>query len=459
MSAGGFVTEQPDEVPSENAYENAGAGSGTATGTARSHRQPGSLPYQDLPDGTDTIQNIEHIVILMMENHSYDNKLGMLSRQGADGFQLGAHGKPIATNPYANGDVQHAFRMPTTCQLLGKPTQTWRNSHIQFANGRNTGFVESGSGPVAMGYWQEEDQPFYYSVARQFPIADHYFSSILGPTFPNRRYLISATSIGMIDDTIPAFTAYPANGTIFDRLDDAGITWKDYSSTLGGGISTTELYPELYARNVGTNVIGIEHFFEHAAAGQLPGFALVEPNYFLGSEEDPQNIAVGEHFAARVINAVIDGPGWERTLLIWTYDEHGGYYDHVAPPPAIAPDNIPPDTPPGVRAYKGFAQYGFRVPCAVISPWARAGYVSHQIYDHTSICALVEAKWNLPAMTLRDANANDMLDMLDLQRPAFLKPPALARPLLDTDPLGALACEVLGPGTIPPPGSVSSPPR
>ncbi len=152
-------------------------------------RQPGSLPYPDLPAGTDTIPKIEHIVVLAMENHSYDNKLGMLDRAGADGFQLGQDGNPTATNPYAGGDVQHAFAMPTTCQLLGKPSQTWQDSHVQFAAGRNTGFVESGSGPVAIVYWQESDQPFYYSLARQFPIADRYFCSVLGPTFPNRRYL------------------------------------------------------------------------------------------------------------------------------------------------------------------------------------------------------------------------------------------------------------------------------
>ena len=197
---------------------------GTNTAAPVMGRQPGSLPYPDLPAGTDTIPKIKHIVVLMMENHSYDNKLGMLARPGADGFQLGPDGQPTATNPYANGDVQHAFHMPTTCQLHGKPTQNWQNCHTQFAAGRNTGFVESVSGPVAMGYWQEADQPFYYSLARQFPIADRYFCSLLGPTFPNRRYLISATSLGMIDDTVPSFIAYPPNGTIFDRLDHAGIS-------------------------------------------------------------------------------------------------------------------------------------------------------------------------------------------------------------------------------------------
>ena len=105
-------------------------------------RQPGSLPYPQLPMGTDTIPQIEHIVVLMMENHSYDNKLGMLRRRGADGFRLGRDGLPLATNPYANGDIQHAFRMPTTCQN-NAPSQEWQSSHIQFDNGRNDGFVES----------------------------------------------------------------------------------------------------------------------------------------------------------------------------------------------------------------------------------------------------------------------------------------------------------------------------
>jgi phospholipase C len=424
-------------------------------------RQPGSLPYPHLPMGTDTIPRIDHIVVLMMENHSYDNRLGMLRRRGADGFRLGRDGLPQAVNPYPNGDLQHAFRMPTTCQLNGFPGQDWLDSHVQFASGRNDGFVISGSGPVSMGYWEQADQPFYYSLASVFPIADRYFCSVLGQTYPNRRYLIGATSIGQVDDTLPNLTDYPPNGTLFDRLDAAGVAWKDYySSTLTlDGItlpgSTTLLYPPAYLKNPAKTVL-IDQFFSDAKAGSLPGYCIVEPDYDVQSEENPQNIVQGEAFAASVINAVMTGPAWSRTLLIWTYDEHGGYYDHVPPPPALAPDDIAPDVPAGESGYNGFAQYGFRVPTAVISPWSRRGYVSHRVYDHTSICALVEAKWNLPAMTYRDANAENMLDMIDLRFPAFLQPPRLAQPLLDSDP-GSLSCSVSGPGTIPPPGSVTPP--
>jgi phospholipase C len=449
--------------PSRRGLLKAGLAAGAVAGTGawrfapaapgaarRGLRQPGSLPYPHLPAGTDTIPQIEHVVVLMQENHSYDNKLGMLRRPDANGFRLGRDGRPTATNPYANGDVQHAFRMPTTCQN-GTVTQEWGNSHIQYDNGKMDGFVIT-SKAEAMGYWQEEDQPFYYSMARQFPIGDAYHCSVLGQTYPNRRYLLAATSIGQVNDTLPNLTDYPPNGTIYDQLDAHGITWKDYYTDQ----ATTELYPPLYLKNVGTKVVPIGGFFTDAAAGTLPGYSLVEPDYSTQSEEDPQNIAVGEAFAASVINAVINGPAWDKTLLMWTYDEHGGYYDHVPPPAAVPPDDIAPQVPAGQSAYDGFARLGFRVPFAVVSPWARRHHVSHVVYDHTSILKLVETKWNLPALTYRDANANAPLDMLDLRRPSFAEPPALAKPLLDTDS-SALACNTSGPGTIPPPGSVTGP--
>jgi phospholipase C len=436
-----------------------GTGAWTAApATGRVPRPPGSLPNPKLPAGTDTIPQVEHIVVLMMENHSYDNRLGMLFRPGADGFRTGKNRLPTASNPYPNGQIQHAFRMPTTCQLSARPSQEWTASHNAYDNGRNDGFVRTPIDPltteivggVAMGYWQAEDQPFYYSLYRQFPIADRYFCSVLGQTYPNRRYLLAATSIGQIDDTTPALTDYPANGTIFDELDKHGITWKDYFSTT----SSLELFPPLYFKNNGTKILPIGDFFTDAAAGALPNYCLVEPDYSNQSEENPQNIAVGEEFAASVVNAVINGPAWDRTALLLTYDEHGGYYDHVPPPAAIAPDSIGPTLLPGENGFDGFHRYGFRVPFALVSPWARRNFVSHEVYDHTSILKLVETKWNLPALTYRDANAAAMLDMLDLRRPSFATPPRLAQPLAVTDP-SALTCSTTGPGTIPPPGSVT----
>jgi phospholipase C len=290
----------------------------------------------------------------------------------------------------------------------------------------------------------------YYSLYRQFPIADRYFCSVLGQTFPNRRYLLAATSIGQIDDLGVSLTDYPAGGTIFDQFDAHGITWKDYYTTT----PSVELFPKLYLDNAGTKVVPVSDFFADAAAGALPGYCLVEPDYGTQSEENPQNIALGEQFAASVVNAVMSGPAWERTLLILTYDEHGGYYDHVPPPAAIPPDSIGPNLVPGENGFDGFARYGFRVPFAIVSPWARRHYVSHQVYDHTSILKLVETKWNLPALTYRDANATPMLDMLDLRWPAFADPPHLARPLAASDP-SSLSCTVTGPGPIPPPGSIT----
>jgi phospholipase C len=146
------------------------------------------------------------------------------------------------------------------------------------------------------------------------------------------------------------------------------------------------------------------------------------------SEEDG-DISVGEGYAALVIDAVMHGPAWEKTALIWVYDEHGGWYDHVSPQPAVKPDNVPPELLPG--DLPGSYDYtGFRVPCCVVSAWSKSDYVSHQTFDHTSILKLVETKWNLPALTYRDANARNMLDFFDLlaKRPPFAEPPILKAP-------------------------------
>ncbi len=131
------------------------------------------------------------------------------------------------------------------------------------------------------------------------------------------------------------------------------------------------------------------------------------------TQEDPQDMYWGEAWAAKLVQAVLDSKNWERTLLVYIYDEHGGYYDHVPPPPAIPPDAIPPTLlatdPPG-----GYDIYGPRVPAVVVSPYSAAGAVTSVIHDHTSVLATIEGKWNLPALTNRDANAHDVMDFLDL---------------------------------------------
>ena len=408
-------------------------------------RRPDSLPFPKMPEGTDMLPQIEHIIVVMMENHSFDNYLGVLGR--GDGFQLDRAGRPKNSCPDADGNlIIRAFRMPSTCQLDREPSQSWNASHISLGRRRrNDGFVLA-SGPVAMGYWTEEDLPFYYGLARTFPLCDRWFASCLAQTYPNRKFLMCGTAVGQVStDITQVGKAPPPNGTIFDRLNAHGISWRNYATDLAQVL----LFPPVYNANK-EKVLTIDRFYADAAAGQLPAVALVDPGFLDDeSEENNADIRVGENFAARVINAVMGGPGWPKTVLIWVYDEHGGYYDHVPPPRAIPPDDIPPEITVPPDQPGGYDRYGFRVPAVIVSPFARRNYVSHRVHDHTSFLKLVETKWNLPALTNRDANASNLLDALDFRRPAFLVPPVLPAPGIA--PTGCIEGD---PGPIPPPGSV-----
>ena len=418
-------------------------------------RKPGSLPNPSLPVGTDTMPQIEHIVVMMMENHSYDDHFGMLKR--GDGFKLGADGLPIDANLYTEpGKLLKAFHMPSTCQFPAVPSQAWPATHIAFDNGRNDGFVKA-SGPVAMGYWDSTDIPFYYGLGQTFPVADRWFCSTLAQTYPNRRFLMAGTAAGIVKNNLATLTSrLPPNGTIFDRLDAHGIPWKNYYGDLPSAaiVPTSAITPSKLAKN--------SQFIIDAAAGKLPAVSLVDPNFGQQSEENPQDIRQGERFAAAIINAAMQGPAWQKTLLIWTYDEHGGYYDHVPPPPAIKPDNIPPESDVAPLLPNGYDRYGFRVPAVIVSPYAKKNYVSHVVHDHTSVLKLIETKWNLPALTYRDANADNLLDSLDFTaKPAFLDPPTLPAPALpastevDDTADAADHCSPGNPGgTIPPPSAI-----
>jgi phospholipase C len=470
--------------------------------------EPRPRPRPDLPAGTDLLPQIKHIVVVMMENHSYDNYLGMLPGRG-DGFPLGADGEPAAFNRGAGGEAVRAFHLPSTVQLRGLPSQSWHASHQQWADGACDGFVTSAQAEltepgtqaaaaqehqaadaaVGMGYWTESDLPFYYGLARTFPVADRWFSSCLGPTFPNRRFLLAATAHGLIDDSPYDLLDYPPGGTIFDLLTRHGISWANYHPvaaeqprlrryarhkrkmtrrrlmamsrslpSMSDGMQkdiqfTADVFPlgiNRYVQHVHT----ADQFFADAADGTLPGFSIVDPDFESYSEENPQDIRKGESYAAEVINAAMHGKGWPHTLLIWVYDEHGGYYDHVPPPAAIPPDQVEarsmigskgaleallrPVFPGLVRSKQNlvtgprqYDRYGFRVPAVIVSPYARPDFVCSEVLDHTSVLRLVEEKWNLPALTARDEAASTPLNALDLDAaPAFLEPPDLPEPNL-----------------------------
>jgi phospholipase C len=387
-------------------------------------RRPDSRPFPHLPAGTPSMPEIEHIVVLIMENHSFDNLLGMVpyqvpGRQSVDGLTR-RHGQLQNFNRDLHGHRVYAQHAGSPCQLRKLPTQSWNASHQSCDSGRNDGFVRA-SGPVAMRFWDKRDLPFTYSLVEQFPIGERFFCSTLAQTFPNRRFFFTGTASGTIATNGSTYSIPAVNGTIWDRLDAHRINWGIYYQDL----PTWLIVPGSLTAARKPRQRPFAQFFSDAAAGKLPQFTFLDPNYSTTSEENPQDIQVGEQYVSRVVHALTRAPTWKHTALFLTYDEHGGYFDHVPPPRAIKPDSIRPLTKPG-DAPGGYDRYGFRVPLIVVSPWAKPRYISRMTQDLTSITAFIERKWNLPAMTFRDANAHPMIDYFDFSHPVFAKPPRLA---------------------------------
>ncbi len=416
-------------------------------------RHPGSLPNPELAAGTvDEGMPFDHIVVVMMENHSFDNVLGALPRFGqsaADGLSFDATGEATNSNPGARGTPQlvRSFPFSSTAQAT-HVSQTWNATHQQINGGAMDGFVQSVASTQPMGYYPPEVLPFAYSLARTFTVANRWFCSAPCQTIPNRRFLLAGTAYGSIATDVPTLLdGSPPNGTIFDRLNAHGIGWHNYFTDLPG----TVVIPSII-ENHPTHLRPIDAFFHDCAAGTLPSVSFVDPEAGLlsfaaaqlqrlpllegaaerlakrgGSEEDPQDLYYGEAWAHRVVEAILNSPAWPRTLLIYVYDEHGGYYDHVPPPAAIPPDSIEPGLSE-IDLPGGYDLYGPRVPAVVVSPYSRPNAVTDVVHDHTSVLATIEAKWNLPALTYRDANAATVMDFLDTSRAAFLKAPAIGGP-------------------------------
>jgi phospholipase C len=486
------------------------------------------------------VHKVNHVIIIMQENHSFDNYLGVLPYAPGSPYHGGAcknsdhscvdgltcsfdvSGNLNCSNSNVDDDNSTVISFHDSNYCPGPDLQhDWQGSHSEanFANPANAlsvtlndGFVlvndlteqvdsvESATEDDTMGYYTQDDLPFYYQLAQTFAIDDRYFCSVVGPTFPNRSYEMAATSFGHVttNEIFPP-GVNPANpfiinnsdgympptGSIFDLLDTNGITWLNYAEDLptspifrGNHIA----FLAAHVRQLFNNVLiksynpTANNFFTDAANGTLPQVSFIDPAFttsqvntpsgpvFVGpghgfetDEHPPFDIRAGEFVTAQIINAVRNGPNWRDSVIFLTYDEHGGFYDHVAPPAAaqggaLNPDGIDPglcedlsnlpssmspgggaqcefsesdvaaicatfseETAPYPAACANFNQLGFRVPFVVISPFAKPHYVSHTIGDHTSMLAFIEQRF-LPDgshLTLRDQNANRLQDMFD----------------------------------------------
>jgi phospholipase C len=390
----------------------------------------GALPAEtqgaSLPDGT-TIP-IDTIVVVMMENRSFDHYFQDLPSAG----QPGADVAPTdTTNPGAYDAGPVPFVRGT--QLCFADTDhSWPATHQQIDDGKMDGFAISNdavhespmvgppgflSGARAMTYYTPQDLPFMYWAAQNFAIGDRYFASVPGPTWPNRMYMYAASSFGLATNTFP-----PESTILFDYLTTRGVTWGVYASgTPGFSIFVDQLIK--YRTHVHTPA----ELTADAAAGTLPQVVFIDPlfndeSYDSNDEHPPAIMQVGQNWLAGVLTTIMAGPAWPHTAMFLNYDEHGGLYDHVPPPKACPPDSLEPIE---AGAPGGFDEYGVRVPFVAFSPYAKKGYVSHQVYDHTSVIRFIEARFRIPALTDRDANALAPWDMFDFDAPPNVTPPVV----------------------------------
>ncbi len=372
-------------------------------------------------------EKIEHVVWIMQENHSFDNYFGTFP--GADGIP------PSTCLPKMPGsrDCVKPFHMPPGQPMIDLE-HSWETAHSAYDNGRMDGFVWTEGSPYTMGYYDKNDLPVYWDYARQYTLCDRFFSSEMTGSSPNHVYTVAAQSgeinnIGSLqalkretdDDDGFSFAS------IVKRFTGQNITWKYYVETQPASARSSSVnahlshlaYPDPKEFTLWNPLPGFKairespsemgrlvsenQYFSDLKNGTLPQVCWLIPD-FQDSEHPPEPLAQGMWYVTRLINAVMQSPYWKNTVIFLSWDDYGGFYDHVVPPE--------------VDAYG----YGPRVPMIVISPYAKQHYVSHYDYDFTSVLKFVERRWNLKNLTARDGRANDMADCFD-----FNQPPAPAR--------------------------------
>jgi phospholipase C len=352
---------------------------------------------------------IKHVIVMMKENRAFDHLLGNLNAEGQPNTA------PIPatfTNPDTGGNPVATFHEPTTC-VQNDPGHQWAAMHTQVDNGLMDGFVKSAatstgtSGHFVMGNYQKSDLPFYYWLASTYALNDRHFASARSGTFPNRNFLL----LGTADGVTCTGCGYPgaSTPTLFDLMDKAGVTWGVYSdgSLLSGTLNWTMSH---------TGAHNFSSFLAALDNGTLPQVAFVDGVDNVQDDHPTADVQVGEAWTRTIYEHAVGSTLWPGMAILWTYDEAGGFADHVPPPNSWCAPGDPKDT--------NFVELGVRVPMVVISPYARPGYVSHVVQEHTALTRFIETVFDLPALTDRDANSDALLDLFDFAcTPAFLTPP------------------------------------
>ena len=437
--------------------------------------------YATDPGGTGSLQDIEHFVFLMQENRSFDHYFGTLS--GVRGFDdpsphFTQYGYDPATHAASDTGYVLPFRLNTTQgptldgECVNDPTHDWGPQHRCWNGGKMDQWVKvhmasdgTANGPAVMGYYTRADIPVHYALADAFTVCDHYFCSVLGPTDPNRLYWISATidpdghnggpllnTPTLIPNNVYSWKTYP------EALQEAGVSWKVYTNNdvpiISGAVLSGMLQAfknfqdpssELYQR--GRQPTFPSTFQQDVANNTLPAVSWVIPS-LLTCEHPALPPALGAQGILQVLDILTSNPAvWEKTALIISYDENGGFFDHVTPPtaPAGTPGEYLTVPISGLSTADGIAGpigLGYRVPGLVVSPYARGGLVASEVFDHTSQLRLVEKRFGVPIPNLsawRRKTTGDMTSTFN-----FAQAPNAAKPRLpQPDIVGALLdCKV-----------------
>jgi phospholipase C len=407
---------------------------------------PGAWPEQtigtDYPLGSDI--PINHVIVIMQENRSFDHYLGRLVAQGyyeAGDFSSGdggvgegfSHSDEMDSPPpgWSNPDVDGGIVVPhPDDEHCFGVNHSWAAEHDDYDDGKLDHFVTQNDPDGERTFFYEDDTiiPFYYALASNFAVGDRYFCSVLTSTWPNRYYLMAATSFGIGDNSFCTLdTPQHPVAQIFSLLEEGGHTWKDYTD----GPHMVQFFPYF-----GWTKDALSRFdsVKCGLMGDIQNGTLPDVSFVMGdevdedSDEGPSDLpGIGGQLVEQIIRNLWASPSWKDTAVFITYDENGGMADHVSPQPACPPDGYAPHDENGNPLTPGtFNQTGFRVPFIVVSPYARQHFVSHVVHDHSSIVRFIEARFGLPALTGRDANSAAPFEMFDFQNPPFMTPPTVA---------------------------------